>query len=162
MENNKYKSSYNYNELIEAFLSCKYSHGTTANDRLSFTGNKLYSYSSLLAVLDAEKDTLLVDSRIASYSVTSKKHAGILSNAHKGKIFWIDLYNPNEVQWGRLDNLLKEHSRARSRKPNIAKLVIREYNECMQYMDYIKVDRRTKTYKKHLNYLVTIMERKIA
>jgi len=48
---------------------------------MSYYREKLYSYGSVLAVIDRKTDIILVDSSIANYSNTSQRHSHYMRNA---------------------------------------------------------------------------------
>ena len=102
----------------------------------SYDGHKLYSYDSLLAKIDRDKKIVYVNSRIAGYSNSSRKHANHMHRAIPSfyEIFEWDF--GNNIYEERLDKILKlldMQSRARSRDYSleIKKLILntKKYSE---------------------------------
>ena len=102
----------------------------------SYDGNKLYSYDSLLAKIDRDKKIVYVNSEIADYSNSSRKHANHMYRAIPSfyEIFEWDF--GNNIYEERLDKILKlldMQSRARSRDYSleIKKLILntKKYSE---------------------------------
>lgn len=102
----------------------------------SCDGSRLYSYHSLLAKIDREKKIVYVNSRIAGYSNSSRKHANHMHRAIPSfyEIFEWDF--GNNIYEERLDKILKlldMQSRARSRDYSleIKKLILntKKYSE---------------------------------
>ena len=67
-----------------------------ASYKMSFNGKKLYSYNSVLAYIDREAKTLVIEDRIANYSNTSRKHFNCLMSATPSyyNVFKTDTSNP--------------------------------------------------------------------
>ena len=102
----------------------------------SYDGNKLYSYDSLLAKIDRNKKIVYVNSEIAGYSNSSRKHANHMHRAIPSfyEIFEWDF--GNNIYEERLDKILKlldMQSRARRRDYSleIKKLILntKKYSE---------------------------------
>lgn len=102
----------------------------------SYDGNKLYSYDSLLAKIDRDKKIVYVNSEIADYSNSSRKHANHMYRAIPSfyEIFEWDF--GNNIYEEKLEKILKlidMQSRARSRDYSleIKKLILntKRYSE---------------------------------
>lgn len=103
----------------------------------SFKGNKLYSYTSLMATIDREKKIILIDERISDYSNTSRKHRNhflraIPSYYNVFEWYWNDgsfIY----TQYHQILLLIGKQSRARrvDYSNQIAKLI----DLCNQYAE---------------------------
>ena len=102
----------------------------------SYDGNKLYSYDSLLAKIDRDKKIVYVNSEIADYSNSSRKHANHMYRAIPSfyEIFEWDF--GNNIYEERLEKILKlldMQSRARRRDYSleIKKLILntKKYSE---------------------------------
>lgn len=102
----------------------------------SCDGSRLYSYHSLLAKIDRDKKIVYVNSRIAGYSNSSRKHANHMHRAIPSfyEIFEWDF--GNNIYEERLEKILKlldMQSRARSRDYSleIKKLILntKKYSE---------------------------------
>ena len=109
---------------------------SSRGSNFSYDGSKLYSYTSLLAKIDRSKKIVYVNSRIAGYSNSSRKHANHMHRAIPSfyEIFEWDF--GNNIYEERLDKILKlldMQSRARSRDYSleIKKLILntKKYSE---------------------------------
>ncbi len=65
--------SYDYTTLIRSYVNKSAPDGTTAQGRMSFKGDTLYSYESKLFQRIAP-NTYVLDVAISKYSVTTAKH----------------------------------------------------------------------------------------
>ena len=123
-----------------------------ASYNISFHGKKLYSYNSVLAYIDREARTLVVEDRIANYSNTSRKHFGCLMSATPSyyNVFRTDTSNPLGFYIDKINNLLTKQARAR--KSDYTR-EIRDYiNEAFAYTRFFKQDKRSADYKTTLNF----------
>jgi len=147
--------NYDYQGLCQSFIKQDRPKAKTAENRLSYEGNTLYSYDSILAVLDTKENVLLIDSNIASYSNTSSKHSSKLYDAVPKAIKIFSVYNIHSIEdsvnayLNNIDTLLDNHKRARKRGAVYADMIIGTYKILIEYMNYKKVDKRTKLYKLH-------------
>ena len=123
-----------------------------ASYNVSFHGKKLYSYNSVLAYIDREAKTLVVEDRIANYSNTSRKHFNCLMSATPSyyNVFKIDTFNPLGFYIDKINNLLTLQSKARKRDYTRE---IRSYiKEAYLYTTFFKQDKRSSDYKTILNF----------
>ena len=108
----------------------------------SYDGSKLYSYASLLAKIDRSKKIVYVNSRIAGYSNTSRKHANHMHRAIPSNYDIFEWDFSNNIYEERLEKILKlldMQSRARSRDYSleIKKLILntKKYSEIHTSME---------------------------
>ena len=108
----------------------------------SYDGSKLYSYTSLLAKIDRSKKIVYVNSRIAGYSNTSRKHANHMHRAIPSNYDIFEWDFSNNIYEERLEKILKlidMQSRARSRDYSleIKKLILntKKYSEIHTSME---------------------------
>ena len=151
---------YDYDGLLRAFLYQHETSGSTAEGRISFSGNTLYSYSSVLARLGtypkSQQTVLFIDNRIAGYSVTTAKHTNLMRriNSHTEQ-FW-DLNESVEQNLLsiilRINDLLVKHKRARSNKPYIASDILTTHANLLMLLDEYSIDTRTALYKQAMKY----------
>ena len=123
-----------------------------ASYNMSFYGKKIYSYNSVLAYIDREAKTLVVEDRIANYSNTSTKHFNCLISATPGyyNVFRTDTSNPLGFYIDKINNLLTLQSKARKRDYTRE---IRNYiKEAYLYTTFFKQDKRSSGYKTILNF----------
>ena len=102
----------------------------------SCDGSRLYSYHSLLAKIDRDKKIVYVNSEIAGYSNSSRKHANHMHRAIPSNYDIFEWDFANNIYEERLDKILKlldMQSRARSRDYSleIKKLIVntKKYSE---------------------------------
>ena len=102
----------------------------------SCDGSRLYSYHSLLAKIDRNKKIVYVNSEIAGYSNSSKKHANHMYRAIPSNYDIFEWDFANNIYEERLDKIIKlldMQSRARSRDYSleIKKLIVntKKYSE---------------------------------
>ena len=119
---------------------------------MSFHDNKLYSYRSVLAYIDREAKTLVVEDRIASYSNTSAKHFNHLMDATPGyyNVFRTDTSNPLGFYIEKINDLLILQSRARKR--DYTREIRRYIYEAYNYTTFFKQDKRSAEYKAILSF----------
>ena len=130
-----------------------YGETTSAKgSNFSYDGSKLYSYTSLLAKIDRSKKIVYVNSRIAGYSNTSRKHANHMHRAIPSNYDIFEWDFSNNIYEDRLDKILKlldMQSRARSRDYSleIKKLILntKKYSEI-----YTSIERREKKILKEI------------
>ena len=119
--------SYDYHNLICSYLAQDRPSASTAQGRLSYNGFKLYSYSSVLALISSKHHkTLYLDKYIQSYSNTTTKQTRKLINAayaYSYQIFTIDLdLSPadNLIEyWDDITDLVGSYKRSRKFKRQI-------------------------------------------
>lgn len=160
--------SYDYEGLIKAFLIQSQTSGSTARGRMSFHGNKLYSYSSILAELrtiPSGETVLFIDNYISNCSITTSKHTNKLLS-----INWLPTrmwnlgfgYEDNlEKIMQEIDELLIKHKRARSNKPYIRKDILSKYRSFKPIFIEGGLDKRSKLYKKYKKLPFVLFANKI-
>ena len=118
-----------------------------ASYKMSFHGKKIYSYNSVLAYIDREAKTLVVEDSIANYSNTSRKHFNCLMSATPSyyNVFKTDASNPLGFYIKNINNLLTLQAKARKRDYTRE---IRSYiKEAYLYTTFFKQDKRSAGYK---------------
>lgn len=108
----------------------------------SCDGSRLYSYHSLLAKIDRSKKIVYVNSKIAGYSNSSRKHANHMHRAIPSNYDIFEWDFSNNIYEERLEKILKlldMQSRARSRDYSleIKKLILntKKYSEIHTSME---------------------------
>ena len=160
---------YDYDGLLRAFLYQHELSGTTAEGRMSFSGNTLKSYSSVLAQLGtypkSQQTVLFIDNRISSYSTTTSKHTSLMRriNSHPEQ-FW-DLDESVEQNLLsiiiHISDLLVKHKRARSNKPYIASDILATHANLLMLLDEYSIDKRTSLYKQAMKYPLIFFAHKL-
>ena len=149
-----------YDGLLRAFLYQHETSGTTAEGRMSFSGNTLKSYSSVLAQLGtypkSQETVLFIDNRIAGYSVTTAKHTNLMLRINSHPVQFWDLNESVEQNLLsiilRISDLLIKHKRARSNKPFIAADILATHANLLMLLDEYSIDKRTALYKRSMKY----------
>lgn len=151
---------YDYDGLLRAFLYQHEPSGSTTQGKMSFSGNTLYSYSSVLAQLGtypkSQQTVLFIDKHIANYSVTTAKHTNLMRriNPHPEQFWDFD----ESVEQNLLsiiiniNRLLIKHKRARSNKPFIAADILATHANLLMLLDEYSIDKRTSLYKQAMKY----------
>ena len=160
---------YDYDGLLRAFLYQHELSGTTAEGRMSFSGNTLKSYSSVLAQLGtypkSQQTVLFIDNRISSYSTTTSKHTSLMRriNSHPEQFWELD----ESVEQNLLSiiihisDLLVKHKRARSNKPYIAADILATHANLLMLLDEYSIDKRTSLYKQAMKYPLIFFANKL-
>ena len=118
---------YDYEGLIKSYLAQDRPSAKTANNRMSYSGPKLSSYNSTLALISTSRpSTLYIDKAISNYSNTTQRQTRELlyvAAEESWSTFTIDLYLPIdanlEVFWKDIELLITRYKRARTSKPFI-------------------------------------------
>ncbi len=140
-------------EICHKFIYAKEGESYNyASYNVSFHGKKLYSYNSVLAYIDREAKTLVVEDRIANYSNTSRKHFGCLRDATPiyYNIFRTDTSDPLGFYIDKINELLTKQSRAR--KSDYTREIRKYINEAYNYTTFFNQDKRSSNYKAILNF----------
>lgn len=151
---------YDYDGLLRAFLYQHEPSGSTAEGRMSFSGNTLKSYSSVLALLGtypkSQQTVLFIDNWIATYSVTTAKQVARMRriNSHHEQ-FW-DLNESIEQNLLsiilRISDLLIKYKRARSNKRFIASDILATHANLIRLLDEYSIDKGTSLYKQAMKH----------
>ena len=118
---------YDYLNLIKSYLAQDRPSATTAGDRMSYFGRKLYSYNSVLAIISTiHSNVLYIDSSTRSYSNTTSKQTNRLvtiTHSLNWQVFFIDLRsepaNNLATYWSEVESLIGKHNRSRKYKYHI-------------------------------------------
>ena len=151
---------YDYDGLLRAFLYQHETSGSTAEGRMSFSGNTLKSYSSVLAQLGtypkSQQTVLFIDNRISSYSTTTSKHTNLMLriNSHPKQFWHLDESVEQNLLhiMDSIDVLLVKHKRARSNKSFIASDILATHANLLMLLDEYSIDKRTTLYKRAMRY----------
>ena len=151
---------YDYDGLLNAFLYQHETSGSTAEGRMSFSGNTLKSYSSVLAQLGtypkSQKTVLFIDNGIANYSTTTSKHTSLMRriNPYPEQFWNLDKSVEQNLLYliNYIDILLIKHKRARSNKPFIASNILATHANLIRLLDEYSIDKRTALYKQAMKY----------
>ena len=157
--------SYNYSSLIFNYLHKSDTTGTTAQDRMSFKGDILYSYRSKLFQRIAS-NTYVLDVAISKYSITTAKHTMRILRAMPSNAVIYRTCIDNDPISNVIDYvsdikyLINKFTRARSTKPQWQKHIHRTYAELQSYIEFYKLDKRTAAYRQFKQLFAIMFEAK--
>ena len=158
-------NSYDYLSLIDNYINQSAPDGTTAQGRMSFKGDILYSYKSKLFQCIAP-NTYILDAAIANYSVTTAKHTNRILRAMPNDVVIYRTYIDNPVQQNiaiyvvNIKYLINKFIRARNTKPQWRKQIHKSYAELQSYIEFYKLDKRTTAYRQFKQLFVIMFEAK--
>lgn len=157
--------SYNYDSLITDYINQSATDGTTAQGRMSFNGDILYSYKSKLFQRIAP-NTYVLDVAISKYSVTTAKHTMRILRAMPSNTVIYRTCIDNDPISNVIDYvsdikyLISKFTRARNTKFQWQKHIHRTYVELQSYMEFYKLDKRTTAYRQFKQLFVIMFEAK--
>ena len=157
--------SYNYTTLIYDYINQSVPEGTTAQGRMSFKGDTLYSYKSKLFQRIAP-NTYILDVAISKYSVTTAKHTMRILRAMPSNVTIYRTCIDNDPISNVIDYVsdikysISKFTRARSTKPQWQKHINRTYAELQSYMEFYKLDKRTAAYRQFKQLFAIMFEAK--
>lgn len=157
--------SYDYTTLIYDYINQSAPTGSTAQGRMSFKGNTLYSYKSKLFQRIAP-NTYILDRAIANYSVTTAEHTMRILQTMPSNAIIYRTYIDNDPISNVIDYisdikyLISKFTRARSTKPQWQKQINRTYAELQSYIEFYKLDKRTTAYRQFKKLFAIMFEAK--
>jgi len=153
-------SDYNYNRLCADFIAQKEENSSTAQNRMSYKGTELYSYTSLLATLHKQDKIVVYYSDIAHYSNTSHGHFRALIEEVKnyGYILLKSRDTTTDSMYDDFYKMLRTYKRSRVERTRTVRkqLLLKEHNSIVRFFEFVKIDKRTKVYK-HLTKIQQIL-----
>ena len=157
--------SYDYTTLIYDYINQSAPDGSTAQGRMSFKGDTLYSYKSKLFQRIAP-NTYILDVAISKYSITTAKHTMRILRAMPDNV---TIYRTC-IDNGPISNVIDyvsdikysigKFTRARSTKPQWQKHINRTYTELQSYIEFYKLDKRTTAYRQFKQLFAIMFEAK--
>ena len=153
--------SYDYTTLIYDYINQSFPYASTAQGRMSFKGDTLYSYKSKL-FQRIVPNTYILDVAISKYSATTAKHTMRILRAMPDNVTIYRTCIDNDPISNVIDYvsdikyLISKFTRARSTKPQWQKHINRTYVELQSYIEFYKLDKRTTAYRQ-FKQLFTIM-----
>lgn len=157
--------SYNYTTLIYNYINQSVPEGTTAQGRMSFKGDILYSYKSKLFQRIAP-NTYILDVAISKYSVTTAKHTSRILYAMPSNVTIYRTCIDNDPISNVIDYVshikysISKFTRVRSTKPQWQKHIHRTYVELQSYIEFYKLDKRTAAYRQFKQLFAIMFEAK--
>ena len=157
--------NYDYATLIDNYINQSAPDRTTAQGRMSFKGDTLYSYESELFQRIAP-NTYILDVAISKYSVTTAKHTSRILYAMPSNVTIYRTYIDNDPISNVLSYisdikyLISKFTRARSTKPQWQKHIHCTYVELQSYIEFYKLDKRTAAYRQFKQLFAIMFEAK--
>lgn len=157
--------SYDYTTLIYDYINQSTPIGSTAQGRMSFNGDILYSYKSKLFQRIAP-NTYILDVAISKYSVTTAKHTMRILRAMPSNVTIYRTYIDNDLISNVVDYisdvkyLISKFTRARNTKSQWQKHIKRTYAELQSYIEFYKLDKRTAAYRQFKQLFAIMFEAK--
>ena len=157
--------SYNYTTLIYNYINQSFPYASTAEGRMSFKGDTLYSYKSKLFQRIAP-NTYILDVAISKYSVTTAKHTTRILQTMPSNVTIYRTCIDNDPISNVIDYvsdikyLISKFTRARNTKFQWQKHIHRTYGELQSYIEFYKLDKRTAAYKQFKQLFAIMFEAK--
>ena len=157
--------SYYYSTLIHDYINQSFPYASTAQGRMSFKGDTLYSYKSKLFQRIAP-NTYILDVAISKYSVTTAKHTMSILRAMPSNVTIYRTCINNDPISNVIDYVsdikysISKFTRARSTKPQWQKHIHRTYAELQLYIEFYKLDKRITAYKQFKQLFAIMFEAK--
>ena len=157
--------SYNYDSLIIDYINQSFPYASTAQGRMSFREDTLYSYKSKLFQRIAP-NTYVLDVAISKYSVTTAKHTMHILRAMPSNTVIYRTYIDNDPISNVIDYvsdvkyLISKFTRARNTKFQWQKHIHRTYAELQSYIEFCKLDKRTAAYRQFKQLFAIMFEAK--
>ena len=157
---------YDCTTLIYNYINQSFPYASTAQGRMSFKGDTLYSYKSKLFQRIAP-NTYILDVAISKYSVTTAKHTMRILRAMPSNVTIYRTYIDNDPISNVIDYisdikyLISKFTRARSTKPQWQKHIHRTYVELQSYIEFYKLDKRTTAYRQFKQLFAIMFEAKV-
>lgn len=159
-------TSYDYTALIIGYLSGSIDSWSTAQGRMSFKDDILYSYKSKL-LQRVGPNTYILDVAISKYSITTAKHTMRILRAMPSNVTIYRTCIDNDPISNVIDYisdikyLISKFTRARSTKPQWQKHIHRTYAELQSYIEFYKLDKRTTAYRQFKQLFAIMFEAKV-
>jgi hypothetical protein len=139
---------YDYEGLIESYLAQDKQSATTADNRMSYKGIKLFSYNSKLALISNSKlSTLYIDKTTAKYSKTSQRQTCKLlyvAAEQNWVVFIVNIDRSRESNleqfWNEIEPLITRYKRARTRKPFIKQSIHEAVSNAQHFAEWHELD----------------------
>lgn len=160
------RTSYDYTGLIIGYLSGSIDSWSTAQGRMSFNGDILYSYKSKL-FQRIGPNTYILDVAISKYSITTAKYTMRILRAMPSNVTIYRTCIDNDPISNVIDYisdikyLISKFTRARSTKPQWQKHIHRTYVELQSYIEFYKLDKRTTAYRQFKQLFAIMFEAKV-
>ena len=140
--------------VVDRYLEQKTLHCSNRQESFWYNDKNIYSYNSLLGIIDDKSKFLFIDNDIKSYSNTTAKQTSKLVNraVKEGyKIFYLPLdLSPKKTimfYWKEVEKYIAKYTRAYKTKEYYKALIKRTLEEAELYANYINLDKNSEEYK---------------
>lgn len=140
--------------VVRRYLDQNILHCSNRQESFWYNGKNVYSYNSLLGIIDDKSKVLFIDNDIRRYSNTTAKQTSKLVNGaiREGyRIFYLPLdLSPKKTimfYWEEVEKYITKHVRAYKTKEHYKLLINRTMEEAEFYADYVKFDKNSEEYK---------------
>ena len=147
------KVNTNDNVVIH-YLEQQISHCSNRQKTFSYKNKDIYSYSSLLGIIDDKAKVLFIDIDIKSYSNTTAKQTSKLVNGalrSNYKVLYLPLHlSPKKTirfYWEEVEKSIAKYIRAYKVKEHYKILIKETLEEAEYYADYVKLNKNSEEYK---------------
>ncbi len=152
--------------VLAAYIQQSVPSVTNPRETLWFNGTKLYSYRSLLAIIEPLDKVLFIDYNIRTYSNTTAKQTHLLiSEAYNFNIYFIPLEESPvgvlQFYWNQIEEFIKKFDRARTLKSTYKEIINSNLDSALSYVEYMKVNKKSKEYKYLTQITKELFKRKI-
>ena len=145
----------NTNDIVVIhYLEQRIPHCSNRQKTFSYKNKDIYSYSSLLGIIDDKAKVLFVDIYIKSYSNTTAKQTSKLVNGalrNNYKVLYLPLHlSPKKTimfYWEEVEKYIVKYIRAYKVKEPYKFLIKRTLEEAEYYADYVKLNKNSEEYK---------------
>ena len=141
-------------EVVTKYLEQQISHCSNRQKTFSYKNKDIYSYSSLLGIIDDKTKVLFIDIYIKGYSVTTAKQTSkLVNNALRSnyKVLYLPLHlNPKKTimfYWEEVEKYIAKYVRAYKIKEQYKFLIKRTLEEAEYYADYVRLNKNSEEYK---------------
>lgn len=155
-------------EVIQLYIDQTFPEVTNRQKSLWFKGTKLYSYDSLLAIIDPANKVLCIDSDIRHYSNTTSKQTALLcSRATRSNYIILSLpleTLPEQVimyYWNKVEYYIAKYLKARVNQSIYKERIHIYLNQAELYANYTQINKKSKEYKYRTKLIKQLFEYQI-
>ena len=141
-------------DVVIHYLEQQIPYCSNRQKTFSYRNKDIYSYNSLLGIIDDKAKVLCIDIYIKSYSNTTAKQTSKLVNRalrNGYKVFYLPLHlSPKKTimfYWEEVEKYIAKYIRAYKIKEQYKFLIKRTLEEAEHYADYMKFDKNSEEYK---------------
>ena len=155
-------------QVIQLYIDQAFPEATNRQKSLWFKGTKLYSYDSLLAIIDPANNIICIDSDIRHYSNTTSKQTALLcSRATRSNYIILSLpleTLPEQVimyYWNKVEYYIAKYLKARVNQSIYKERIHIYLNQAEVYANYTQLNKKSKEYKYKTKLVKQLFEYKL-